>query len=147
LAARAATPRTFNAFPKTQRPSAVAALDIARLVLEGRAAMLEGRSGAAVEAYRAAARIEEARLDRFRDPPFWWYPVRRSLAAALIAQGRTAEAELELRQVLLWWPYDPMSLRLLADCARPGDATRATLRAQAASNWVGDVDALPAALL
>lgn len=147
LSALEAAPRSFPAFEAAQRPVAVAALDVARLVLTGRLAMLEARYSAAEAAYRKAASIEDDHLGGFRDPPFWWYPVRRSLAAALLAEGRKPEAERELRQVLAWWPFDPVSLRLLADCAPPGDAEAAVHLRDAGANWVGDIGAVPISLM
>ncbi|MES2033134.1 MAG: hypothetical protein V4466_03065, partial [Pseudomonadota bacterium] len=66
--------------------------DIARLTLLGRAAMIEGRYGEAAKVFRKAAEIQEKTLGDYRDPPPWWYPARRSLAAALLARGQPAPA-------------------------------------------------------
>ncbi len=134
---------------KDFRPQAQAMIDVARLVLTGRAAMLEQRWGDAETAYRKAAEIQEARLGRTADPPAWWYPVRRSLAAALLAQGRTRDAAAEAQKALDRWAYDPVALRILADCAtkdgRAEDARRDLTYAR--SNWTGDVEALPLSAL
>ncbi len=90
-------------------------LGIIRAVLSGRLAMLEQRGEDAVKAYQAGALIEETPdFSRFTDPPAFWYPVRRDLAAALFAEGdlvgarREAEASLKLR------PRDPVTLELIA---------------------------------
>ena len=79
-------------------------LGITRGVLEGRIAMAEGRAKDAVKAFTAAADIEETRdFMQFSDPPAFWYPVRRDVAAALLASGdatggrAAAEASLRLR--------------------------------------------------
>ncbi len=134
---------------KDFRPQAQAMIDVARLVLTGRAAMLEQRWSDAEAAYRRAAEIQEAKLGRTADPPAWWYPVRRSLAAALLAQGRTRDAAAEAQKALNRWAYDPIALRLLADCAtkegRPDDARRNLTYARA--NWTGDVETLPLSAL
>lgn len=90
-------------------------LGITRAVLEGRIAMAERRWGDAATSFRSAAEIEETReFSDFSDPPAFWYPVRRDLAAALLAAGdnagaqREAEASLRLRQ------RDPVAEQVLA---------------------------------
>jgi tetratricopeptide (TPR) repeat protein len=119
--------------------------DVARLVLTGRAAALEGRYAEAETAYRAAAEIEEQTLATHRDPPLWWYPPRRSLAAVLLAEGKRADAAREIKTVLLRWPYDPVSLRIAAEAGAESNA--AETLAYASRNWTGDIKALPVALM
>jgi hypothetical protein len=133
---------------KDLRSTAQGILDVAPLVLAGRAAMLEHDYPAAEAAYRRAAAIEEARLGDFTDPPAWWYPVRRSLAAALIADGKPAEAAAEARTVLIRWPFEPVTLRILADAETAGGDGAGAARdlAFAQSNWAGDVRSVPVAL-
>jgi len=134
---------------KDFRPQAQAMIYVARLVLTGRAAMMEQHWREAETAYRKAAEIQEAKLGRTADPPAWWYPVRRSLAAALLAEGRTRDAAAEAQKALDRWAYDPVALRILADCAvkdgRPDDARRDLTYARA--NWTGDVETLPLSAL
>jgi len=137
--------QSFGIKDRDDRIQARAMRDVARRVLLGRAAMLEHRYAAAVDAYRSATRIQDARLTHLRDPPYWWYPVRRSLAAALLAQGDRAGALREVTTVLLGWPYDPVSLKLLSDISGdPGPAQETRLQ-QAMANWTGDIRTLPAA--
>jgi tetratricopeptide (TPR) repeat protein len=146
--ALARSPTDFPALKSNgDRALARSMIEVARLVLVGRAAMLEQRYGDAERAYRKAADIEGDHLRDFRDPPFWWYPVRRSLAAALLAEGKTQAAAKEAQTVLVWWPYDPISLRLLADSgAKTDPAGRSRIR-DAEANWTGDIRALPTALM
>lgn len=122
---------------------------IARLVLEGRAAMLDRRWGDAVTAYRKAADLQDEEIGTGGDPPAWWYPVRRSLAAALLADGRIAEADEEIHRTLLVRVGDPLSERIYADVhaasRRPDEAARWLAAARA--NWTGDPTAVPLALL
>ena len=130
---------------RDDRTQARAMRDVARWVLVGRAAMLQHRYAAAVDAYRSAAQLQDARLSALRDPPYWWYPVRRSLAAALLAGGDRSAALKEVNTVLAGWPYDPVSLKLLADISGvPGPTQEARLQ-QAMANWTGDIRSLPAA--
>jgi len=126
-----------------------AMVDVARLVLAGRVAMLEKRWSDAEAAYRKAADIQEAKLGTFSDPPTWWYPVRRSVAAALLAKGDPMAAQAEVNQALLHWPLDPQSLSILADCQQAQGHTEEAKQqhALAQANWLGDAAALPMAQL
>jgi len=88
---------------------------IARNVLVGRAAMLEGRPGEAATAFAQAAELEEG--DDFKsvaDPPAWYYPIRRDLAAALAANKDEAGARREAEAALKFRPKDPGTLALLS---------------------------------
>jgi tetratricopeptide (TPR) repeat protein len=88
---------------------------IARNVLVGRAAMLEGRPAEAATSFSQAAELEEG--DDFRsvaDPPAWHYPVRRDLAAALLKSGDAAGAKLQAVAALKFRPKDPGTIALLS---------------------------------
>jgi tetratricopeptide (TPR) repeat protein len=114
-------------------------IDVARLVLTGRATMIEGKPGDAAKAFGAAAQIQDRVLGRLSDPPGWWYPVRRSYAAALLEQGKADEAAAQARQTLKTWPADPVTLAILAQAERKlGDGKAADLHlAQARHDWHG----------
>jgi tetratricopeptide (TPR) repeat protein len=85
-------------------------LIIARTVLEGRIAMSEGNPAKAARLFDRAARIQESRLSDYWDPPSWWYPVRRSAAAAYLKAGDFAKAQTEAEKSLAVWKHDPMAL-------------------------------------
>ena len=126
-----------------------ALVKVAQLVLQGRAAMLDHKPGVAVDAFRQAAALQEAQFSDYRDPPAWWYPVRRSLAAALLAAGRAGEAQKEAKAALATWAEDPLTLQVLARTEQKlGDATGAA-RDEAASRhgWTGDPAAEALALI
>jgi tetratricopeptide (TPR) repeat protein len=113
LAAIPATLLPAKAKPGPKAPEQM--LGIMRHVLEGRAAMIEGKPADAATAFTAAADIEETRdFNQFSDPPAFWYPVRRDVAVAKLAAGdapgavAAAEASLKLR------PRDPAALDTLA---------------------------------
>ncbi|MBS0362355.1 MAG: hypothetical protein JSR98_13335, partial [Proteobacteria bacterium] len=114
-------------------------VDVAKLVLTGRAAMLENQPAAAAKAFAAAAAIQDRTLGRLSDPPGWWYPVRRSYAAALLTQGKADEAAAQARLALKTWPADPVTLSVLAQAERKfGDGKAADLHlAQARAGWHG----------
>lgn len=102
-------------WPDDATVAAEAMLGITRAVLDGRIAMAERRFADAATAFRQGALLEETKaFSDFTDPPAFWYPVRRDLAAALLAAGdaigaqREAEASLELRKL------DPVAQRTLA---------------------------------
>ena len=117
-----------------------AVVKVAQLVLQGRAAMLEGKPAAAAGFFRQAAGIQEAQFTDYRDPPLWWYPVRRSLAAALLQAGQAAAAQTESRAALKAWMDDPLTLQVLARAERAQGDTAAAARDEAASRrgWTGD---------
>lgn len=104
-------------------PQAQAMTFIARNVLIGRAAMLEKRPVEAAMAFAQAAELQES--DDFTsvaDPPAWYYPIRRDLAAALLAQGDTAGARREAQAALTYRPKDPGSLAFLSSLEAPAPA-------------------------
>jgi len=134
---------------KDDRGAGEALVTVARLVLVGRIAMMERRYSDAEAAYRRAADVQEAKLDHFADPPFWWYPVRRSVAAALLAQGKPDRAIQEAEKAMVRWPYDPVALKIVSDAQLAQGRTVAAQQplAWAKANWTGDIAALPPALL
>jgi hypothetical protein len=88
---------------------------IARSVLNGRAAMLERRYGEAAAAFRQAAELQEdPKFSAVTDPPAWYYPVRRDLAAALLAAGDRMAARQEAEATLAYRKKDPAALALLS---------------------------------
>ncbi len=131
-----------DATPVWFHTSAAAVVRIAALTLRGRAAMLQGDPGAAAKFYAAAATIQDADLS-FKgayDPPPWWYPERRSLAAALLAAGLPAKAVIEARRALTTWPHEPLTLQVLGQAeraARHGAVDRRDL-AEAKWGWRGE---------
>ena len=125
---------------KGSSPYVKAMLTVARQTLLGRAAMLEGRYGDAATAYRKAAQIQLKVFGDGGDPPTWWYPARRSVAAALLAKGEPDKALAEANAVLAKWPKDPMSLLIVARAqtalGKPAEA--ATAMASARAGWSGE---------
>jgi hypothetical protein len=113
---------------------------MARLTLDGRAAMLAGRPQDAAKAFAAAAALQDAKLANSVDPPAWWYPARRSLAAADLAAGRPADAIREANTVLARWQDDPLTLLVLSRAETVlGQSAEAERRMQAARRgWKGD---------
>jgi hypothetical protein len=114
---------------------------VAQGVLAGRLAMLQGRYAAAAEAFEAAATKQEAFLTVSFDPPPWWYPVRRSAAAAWLLDGQYAKAADAATASLKAWPGDPLALLVLSR-AEDGLGRAADARhddASAIGDWQGDI--------
>ncbi|MFT3723611.1 MAG: hypothetical protein QM773_08510 [Hyphomonadaceae bacterium] len=124
---------------KLDSPEKTIAID----VLEGRLAMAEGNYPKAARAFEEAAKTQSAR-EQFMDPPEWWYPVRRSVAAAWLKDKKFAKAEAEAMTSLKVWKNDPLALWVLGKAqigsGRVGEG-EATL-AKARSLWLGDFDSI-----
>lgn len=135
--------RTGTAAPGLGSRGAMLA-EVAEAVLEGRAAMLDGRHEEAAAAYRRGMEAQ-LRADFGSDPPLFWYSVRRSLAAALLASGNAAGARAQLHASLRRWPNDPLALYALSLADRAlGDARAAEGNlARARAVWAGEVTQIP----
>jgi tetratricopeptide (TPR) repeat protein len=119
---------------------------IARQVLNGRAAMLDKQPARALIAFKAAAKMQETRAFlSFSDPPAFWYPVRRDMAAALLAMGEYKHALREIERTLKATPHEPVTLALKAQVeTRLGQrAAAAADRGAALALWHGDRAMLP----
>ena len=117
---------------------------IAAKVIAGRLAMVDGRPGAAVRLYGEAANLQDSKLEQYMDPPAWWYPVRRSVAAAYLKAGDNARAEAAANKSLAIWKHDPLALWVLAK-AEAGEgkiADSAAHLAEARRLWLGDFDSI-----
>jgi hypothetical protein len=117
-------------------------ITIARDVLEGRAAMLQGRWSRAADAYREAAALQEAKFSDSWDPPAWWFPVRRSLAEAELRAGRLDQAEADAKTVLKTWRDDPLTERVLAEVEKARGRDGGAWLGKAKGEWKGDLAAV-----
>jgi tetratricopeptide (TPR) repeat protein len=81
---------------------------VARPLLDGRLAAAAGDRTAAVQFYKAAVAAQDALA--YDEPPAWYYPVRETLGAALLASGKAAEAEQVFRDDLKENPGNGRSL-------------------------------------
>jgi tetratricopeptide (TPR) repeat protein len=115
---------------------------VAEGVLRGRAAMVADRPEEAVRHFALAAALQEKAypVPKNFDPPPWWYPVRRSLAAAHLKAGRKAEAIREAKASLVEWPNDGLALAILEKADR---AQAAAHRAAAKTSYAGDLAKVP----
>ncbi len=143
-AVRAEAAQMLTPVPADVKPLSgvgLALMQVARLTLLGRAAMINGDSKAAVAAFRAAVTIEDEKLagESNMDPPPWWFPERRSLAAALLVSGDKRGALAAARQAIKAWPLEPLTLQVLsqAEAATGDTASAARDLALAQKGWHG----------
>src|SRR4051812_32528247 len=113
-------------------------LQIAREVLTGRMAQVEGDLPAAIAAFERAAALQDGLA--YMEPPYWYYPVRQSLGAALLMAGRATEAEVAFQAALRRAPSNGWALFGLAEAAKVRGDGAATQDAEArlAKVRVGD---------
>ena len=112
----------------------------AKLVAIARIADAQGDLDAAARAYEAAIAVEDALA--YTEPPFWYYPVRQTLAAVLLESGRPAEAIHEFQASLHEAPNNAFALYGLMLAQRAaGDATGAkATRALFDRAWAGGTE-------
>ena len=113
-------------------------LKIAAHVIQGRIAQSQGDANAAVAEFEKAATLQDTMS--YYEPPFWYYPVRQSLAAALVQAKRYDDAADQFRHSLQRAPNNAWSYYGLTELHKArGDAM--ALRAaeeQLNKTWVGD---------
>jgi tetratricopeptide (TPR) repeat protein len=137
--ALAATGRLEEAGKEAGGVAAVAArtsiplLHIASNALAGELAARRGQTDEAVRRLREAVRIQDA--IGYRDPPAWYYPVRQSLGAVLLASGRASDAEAVYREDLKQNPENGWSLYGLAQCLRARKAEAAAVDQRFRKAW------------
>jgi tetratricopeptide (TPR) repeat protein len=123
----------------------VPAPDLLRLalhVIEGRLATARGERARAIDAFDRAVDIQDALP--YMEPPYWYYPVRQSLGAALLAAGQPEEAEAVFWQSLLNYPNNGWALYGLATAHRAQGESRAAAYTEQLLDraWAGDPDLL-----
>ena len=126
----------FKPFDAWQVP-AKQIVQTAKLVATGRLADANGDLAGAAAAYEGAVRIEDEL--GYMEPPYWYYPVRQSLAGVLLRQGRLDEAEAAFRDSLARVRNNGWALAGLAEVYRlKGDAkAQAATRQRFARAWFG----------
>jgi tetratricopeptide (TPR) repeat protein len=113
-------------------------LKLARTLALGRLAQAQGDSQAAIEAFEEAAALQDGLP--YTEPPFWYYPVRQTLAAALLQAGRLDEAEAQFKRALERAPNNGWSyFGLTKVYTMLGNATAAQQAEEnLAKTWVGN---------
>ena len=108
---------------------------VAAHAAEARIAWAKGQKDEAVAHWTSAVELQD-KLN-YDEPADWYYPVRESLGAALLANGKATEAEVVFRADLAQNPRNPRSLfglqRALAEQNKTSDA--AWVERQFAEAW------------
>ena len=91
-------------------------LEIAKSLLRGEMAYRAGDAANAVLAFEEAVTLQDALP--YTEPPFWYYPTRQSLGAALLASHRLAEAQAVFEADLEQYPMNGWSMFGLAEALR-----------------------------
>ena len=91
-------------------------LEIAKSLLKGEMAYRSGDAVSAVLAFEEAVALQDALP--YTEPPFWYYPTRQSLGAALLASNRLAEAQAVFEEDLEQYPMNGWSMFGLAEALR-----------------------------
>ncbi|MDB5729682.1 MAG: hypothetical protein JWQ00_2887, partial [Noviherbaspirillum sp.] len=114
------------------------ALQIAGHVIEGRIAQAGGDYAVAAGQFEQAAALEEKLA--YMEPPYWYYPVRQSLGAALLQKGDLDGAEQAFRSSLVRAPNNGWALYGLSEVYKKrGDMARATATEELLNKaWAGE---------
>ena len=113
-------------------------LTLARTVIEARVAQRQGEKATAIERFGRAAALQDGLP--YIEPPYWYYPVRQSLAVALMQANRLDEAEEQFQHALKRAPNNGWSWYGLAELYRArGNADQASkLKADLFKTWIDD---------
>ena len=113
-------------------------LRIAQTLILARIAQARGDYRTAIVRFERAAALQDALA--YTEPPYWYYPIRQSLAAALLQAGRYAEAERQFQRALSRAPSSGWSYYGLAELYKARGNTTAARKAEAdlARTWIGD---------
>jgi tetratricopeptide (TPR) repeat protein len=101
---------------------------LAARVLEGERAAAQGQTDAGARVLEQAVEMQDAL--RYMEPPPWYYPVRQSLGAVLLAGGRAPQAEAVYRDDLARNPENGWSLHGLAASLRAQKKHREAARVE-----------------
>jgi tetratricopeptide (TPR) repeat protein len=117
-------------------------LDLARQVVVARIASAEGELPSARAAFEQAVAIQDQLP--YTEPPYWYYPVRQSLAATLLRMGELAAAEDAFRASLVQAPNNGWALFGLREVyRRMGRADAAAeIDRRLDEAWAGDRNVL-----
>jgi tetratricopeptide (TPR) repeat protein len=117
-------------------------LALAAATLDAQIASARGEKEESVRLWRRAVEVE--RTIQYDEPPAWFYPVRQSLAAALLRNGQAKEAEVVFREAIAKQPRDGrLHFGLWQSLvAQKRDGEAAMVQAQYEAAWKGATSTL-----
>lgn len=117
---------------------ALSVLQVAEDVVRARAAQAENDVGGSIALWKKAAETQDT--IPYMEPPYWYYPVRQSLGAALLKNGQPADAAKEFVAALDRARSSAWALFGLQQAAKAqGDSAAETKAADEFSKaWKGD---------
>jgi tetratricopeptide (TPR) repeat protein len=112
-------------------------LALAAATLDGELAWARGEKDKSIRQWRRAVELESA--IQYDEPPAWFYPVKQSLAAALLRNGQAREAETVFREAIAKQPRDGRLLYGLWQSlvAQKRDPEAALVQQQFDAAWKG----------
>ena len=136
----------FSAFESSGVP-AKQVLSIAQHVVQARIAQAQSKGVEVIEHFRKAVALQDSLP--YMEPPYWYYPVRQSLGAALLAGGDLDGAEMAFRESLARTPNNGWSLYGLSEVYKKRGDQRGALAAENLLDraWVGSREQLGLARL
>jgi tetratricopeptide (TPR) repeat protein len=112
-------------------------LGIARQVVEARIAQARHDYIAAEQQLAEAIRLQDSLS--YTEPPYWYYPVRQTLGAVLLQQGRADEAVAAFEKALAETPRNGWALwGLLEAKAAAGSEDVSATEAGFKKAWLGN---------
>ncbi len=113
-------------------------MKIAWHVLQGRMMQARNDFDGAIDNFRKAAELQDTLP--YMEPPFWYYPVRQSLGAALVQAKRYDEAAEQFRLSLMRAPNNAWSYYGLTELHKARGDSVALARAEELLDmtWTGD---------
>jgi tetratricopeptide (TPR) repeat protein len=113
-------------------------LKIAEHIIQGRIAQAQGDANGAVSEFEKAATLQDSMS--YYEPPFWYYPVRQSLGAALVQAKRYDAAAEQFRRSLTRAPTNAWSYYGLVELHKARGDAIAMGKAEELleKSWVGD---------
>jgi tetratricopeptide (TPR) repeat protein len=113
-------------------------LSLAREVVQARIAVAEGKLEKARAAFERAVALQDGLP--YSEPPYWYYPVRQSLGAVLVRQGKLDAAEEAFRASFAQAPNNGWVLFGLGEVYRRKglSGAAAEARRRLADAWAGD---------
>ena len=113
-------------------------LEIEQLIIVAKIADAEGDLDRAIDALEKAAAVQQALP--YMEPPYWYYPIKQTLAATLLKDGQSNRAEMLFMEALIESPNNGWATFGLAKSYEAQNNRRAAKYAKELfkQNWFGN---------